>query len=298
MSVVTAMVTLGTLTCTQHDPPARLVAGPPSPPPECGGCHAAETAEWNSSLHRASFTDPDFQTSFAIEPETFCHDCHAAQSEAKGIGCTSCHASETGHGAAKNDCAGCHEFAFPHRTDLMQSTLREHSESELRETSCTSCHMAKSADGHRNHRFDVSRNADFMKRAVTMATARTTDGIRIHLTPKNVGHKFPTGDLFRRVLVVVRSESAEGVPIGEGEILIGRRFEHGGFLAKEIADTRLSGPREFTLTGEWLTKAARITVQARYERVAQTTELRDSRGGWQRRDSVFGRIVLAEAVLE
>lgn len=305
-----ALAMLGTLTCTQRDSGLehgpRLVAGPPAPAGECGDCHAAETAEWSSSLHHASFTDRDFQASFAVEPEKFCFDCHAPRAsargdaigEARGVSCKSCHTSETGHGAPKTDCAGCHEFAFPHRAELMQSTLREHAESEFRDRACTSCHMSKSSDGHRDHRFSVTRNSELLKRAFAMKTARTPEGIRIEMTPKNVGHKFPTGDLFRRVLVVVRSEAADGTPLGEDEILIGRRFEHGGLRAKEISDTRLGGPREFTLEGDWLTRASRITVEARYERVAQTTERRDDRGRWQRRDSVFGHIVLAESEIQ
>jgi hypothetical protein len=269
----------------EKEAPATRLAG------ECASCHAAETAEWNSSLHRSAFTDRDFQASFKVESQKFCSDCHAANGEATGIGCQSCHASESGHGAPKTDCANCHEFAFPHRNDLMQSTIREHAESDFRETSCTSCHMPK-ANGHRDHRFSVSRNPDFLRRAFAMKTARTAEGVEIEVTPKNVGHAFPTGDLFRRVRLIVRSE------LGEDEVVLGRRFEHGPTLTREIADTRLSGPRRFTLTGEWLTKAARITVEARYERVAQTSETRDARGGWQRRDSVFGHIVLEEAVLE
>ncbi len=41
------------------------------------GCHARDVAEWSASLHRVSFTDHDFQASFAIEPEDFCFRCHA-----------------------------------------------------------------------------------------------------------------------------------------------------------------------------------------------------------------------------
>jgi hypothetical protein len=281
--------TILAFSATEQKAPATPQAG------ECGGCHAAETAEWNSSLHHSAFTDRDFQASFAIEREKFCSDCHAANGEAAGIGCKSCHASESGHGAPRTDCAKCHEFAFPHRNDLMQSTIREHAESDFRETSCTACHMSKASDGHRDHRFSVSRNPEFMKRAFAMKTTRTADGVQIEVTPKNVGHELPTGDLFRRVRVIVRSESAEGAPLGQDEILLGRRFDE---RRREIADTRLAGPRRFMLGGEWLTKAARITVEARYERVAQTSEARDARGGWQRRDSVFGHVVLAEAVLE
>lgn len=296
---MTAAVALLLLACSRKEStPAR--SG------DCGDCHVQETAEWNSSLHHSSFTDRDFQASFAVEPEKFCFDCHAplasargdTAGEARGVGCRSCHVTENGHGAPKTDCANCHEFAFPRRAETMQSTIREHADSELHAVACTSCHMTKLADGHRDHRFDVSRNTEFMKRALVVSATRTSDGIAIELTPRNVGHKLPTGDLFRRLLVVVRAESAEGAPLGDEEVVLGRRFEHTQSLAHEIADTRLSGPRTIELKGEWLTGAARITVEVRYERVAQTTEIRDARGGWQRRDSVFAKMVLAERVFE
>jgi hypothetical protein len=74
---VTAAVALLLLACSRKEStPAR--SG------DCGDCHVQETAEWNSSLHHSSFTDKDFQASFAVEPEKFCFDCHAPLASARG----------------------------------------------------------------------------------------------------------------------------------------------------------------------------------------------------------------------
>lgn len=279
---------------------------------ECAKCHEREVAEWSASLHRASFTDKDFQTSFALEPEDFCFRCHAPLAKdradvagtALGTACVSCHSLAPGHTegrttvASTAGCGGCHEFTFPHQQDLMQSTMTEHARSAFADRSCTSCHMGRAADGHRDHRFDVSRNEALLRRAIDVKTRRTKEGLAIDLVTKDVGHAMPTGDLFRRMLVVVRAEDAKGMPMGEDEIVLGRRFERLGPITREREDTRVVGQRTVNVNGEWVTQAKRVTVAVRYERVAQTADIPDARGGFQRYDKVFGTVTLAEAVLD
>lgn len=297
--------------------PRRPLPPPPSAPVvvakhECAGCHEREVAEWNASLHRVSFTDKDFQTSFAIEPEEFCFRCHAPLAKdradhagaALGTACVSCHALAPGHTEGKTTvastagCGGCHEFTFPRQKDLMQSTMTEHARSAFADRSCTSCHMPRGADGHRDHRFDVSRNEALLRRAIDVKARRTTEGLAVDLVTKDVGHAMPTGDLFRRMLVVVHAEDAKGMPMGEDEIVLGRRFERLGPVTREREDTRVMGQRTVSVNGEWITQAKHVTIAVRYERVAQTADIPDARGGFQRYDKVFGAVTLAEAVLD
>lgn len=227
----------------------------------CERCHTQIAAEWRQSLHRASFTDKDFQRAIGIEPEPFCKGCHAPERDAAiGVACVTCHVPERGAvlaapGAAaaphpltrsaafatEAACARCHEFDFPdapaRRTPLaMQRTLTEH---RGRTDTCTTCHMTK-RDGHVDHRFAASRDAAVVESAVDVRATRGAQEIRVTLTPAAVGHAFPTGDLFRRIRVSVGGETR----------FLTRHFrtvqERPGIVVRsEVADDRvLGGPRE------------------------------------------------------
>jgi hypothetical protein len=159
-----------------------------------------------------------------------------------GVGCVTCHVvggellaaparsdSRVPDGAAKTAphpvlrdarldgsaaCAGCHEFEFPDRTarklpELMQSTVSEQARSTERDRACASCHMPAVEPGvlsHRSHEFLGGHDAGLVKSAVIVKAERHGEIARITITPRELGHAFPTGDLFRRVEV-----SAEAV---------------------------------------------------------------------------------------
>lgn len=282
-----------------------------SAPAGCATCHRAQAEEWRASLHSSAFTDADFQASFRAEPLRFCFDCHAPSAKdeadranaAMGVGCTSCHDVGTGHGiehvtSRTSDCSSCHEFTFPGRSALMQSTVSEHRRSPFASTSCASCHLPRAADGHHDHRFHVSRNESLLRNALRVSSRRTSEGVEVLLTTHDVGHAMPTGDLFRRLVVAVRAEALDGTPLGEEEVVLGRRFDRRSGVPVEVEDTRVVGERHVRVDGEWLAAAARVAVEVRYERVAQTSEVIDVRGERQRRDAVFASIVLSQALLE
>ena len=300
--------------------PASAPGAAPGSPQDCARCHPTEASEWDASLHHASFTDADFQRSFGQEPSAFCFDCHAPQAKnredargaAIGVGCTSCHSASARHGdgtrdamappvatTTTTDCTGCHEFTFPGRSALMQSTVTEHARSPFASTSCASCHLPVAADGHRDHRFDVTRNTALLRASIDVQSRRTDKGVEILLATRHVGHAMPTGDLFRRLRIVVRAEASDGSMLGEEEVVLARRFERTRGLPQEIEDTRLRGDQErrVVLDGPWVALAERVTIEARYERVAQNLEIEDVRGRLQRHDSVFASIVLAEETL-
>ncbi len=294
-------------------PLAHAAAADPEPssaPAGCASCHRKQSVEWSASLHRSAFTDADFQASYQVEPLRFCFDCHAPgatgpgdrANAAAGVGCTSCHEVGAGHGsdhvtARTTDCSSCHEFSFPGRPALMQSTVTEHRRSPFAGTSCASCHLPRAADGHRDHRFDVSRNEQLLQSALDVRSRRTAEGIEVHLTTRGVGHALPTGDLFRRLVVAVRGESVDGTPLGEEEVVLARRFDRRSGVPVEIEDTRIFGERRFRVDGDWLAAAARVEVEVRYERVAQTFDVVDVRGERQRRDAVFASVVLSRTLL-
>jgi hypothetical protein len=111
-------------------------------------------------------------------------------------------------------CAGCHEFEFPDRNarkspELMQSTVSEHARSAQGDRACASCHMPAVGPGgvpHRSHAFRGGHDRGLVESAVVVQAERAGALVRITITPRELGHAFPTGDLFRRLEV-----SAEAV---------------------------------------------------------------------------------------
>ncbi len=238
---------------------------------ECEACHEDVAASWRGSMHRQSFTGADFASAFAREPREFCRSCHAPHAdptrgtkigelERIGVGCVTCHVAaphesrpddpHAGLRPAANDpssaCAGCHEFGFPDAPDLlMQSTLLEHARSPAAQTSCIDCHMPRSdaLGGRRDHGFSASRDVGMLRRAVAIEAERVApERVRIRLAPREVGHAFPTGDMFRRVLVSAQAYDGQHLRVGDVEV-IGRSFEDG---ARGAVDTRLGADGDFS----------------------------------------------------
>lgn len=201
---------------------------------ECELCHGEIADEWARSRHHAAFTNADFQRAYAREPTPFCRECHvpahdrlpAAEAEALGVGCLACHQDgatlvtgmgRAGSGAAPHPlrrdpgfatdtCARCHEFEFPAgserpRGTMMQTTMREHRASAHADRSCADCHMPRAEHGWAGHELASTRDPAAMRRALEVRASREVGGLRLDLRTHEVGHAFPTGDLFRRLAV-------------------------------------------------------------------------------------------------
>lgn len=270
----------------------------------CQGCHAPEA-------------DPDHPVP---EPAALlgvaCVTCHvlgdeivASTHEREPLAAPSPHpVVRDGRLGATTACAGCHEFAFPDRAararpELMQSTVTEHGRSPERDSACAECHMPVVAEGrhpHRSHRFPGGRDAELVQSAVVVRASRTSAStVRISLTPRAVGHAFPTGDLFRRVEVSAESVGAEWQLMGSGRRYLARHWERdprspfGVVLRTATLDDRpLGDPSvvDFDL-GE---RAAGLPVSFRvaYQRVEHPRSDRET-------DSIVeGEIVLSEGRLE
>lgn len=175
-------------------------------------------------------------------------------------------------------CAGCHQFNFPGDTgrggarfdtaEPMQDTYAEwlDSAAAAEETQCQGCHMPWVDDArgrHRSHRFPGGRDLSLLRSAVDVAASARVEGdhavVTVTLTPRALGHSFPTGDLFRRVEVTAAWESdpASTVRVGLAREFrnVPERSPHGGitFVRRQSADTRLAAaglgaPRVLTLT--------------------------------------------------
>ena len=257
------------------------------------------------------------------------HEPSKREAEA-GVACVSCHV--TGHddevlavarpGVDDSDvphklrraaefgqpdaCGRCHEFWFPsggragHELK-MQRTLAEHARSDHADETCQDCHMTPSRSGgavHRGHRFAVVGQPAMLRAAVTIDASRPEPGrVVIELAPRLVGHAFPTGDLFRRLSLELRSDD-EG-PAWSDQRLLGRHFGGqrvgGGQVIKvEREDDRIgigSGPRvvEFDLPAELHDRP--VAWMLVYERALEASS------GAERRADLWDRTEVARGSL-
>lgn len=299
----------------------------------CASCHEDIAAEWRRSLHRQSFTNAPFAAAFAREPLAFCQGCHApevvpsrappAWASDVGVGCVTCHvvggsilagarttaARAAPHAvtrdpwfATERACAACHEFDFPGagahaRTEKMQSTVTEHAASSAPERPCAECHMARAAgaagDAHRSHDFAASRDPAWLRGAIAVRAERESARVRLVLSPRNVGHAFPTGDLFRRLEIRAWAEGA-----APSIRYLARHIEiSAGTLARTVTrDDRLGthGDQPQTIELELGPAAARRAIRWRvtYQRVAHPGRARDESDA-----ALDGEVVLAEGTL-
>lgn len=314
---------------------ARLHGDAPAQNAACEGCHAEIAAEHRGSFHRRSQDDPAYQRAFAVEPLPFCQRCHAPEADAflpvppplaaLGTGCVTCHV--TGDGAilaaprardaqrriaphavlrdarfgAEGACVGCHDFAFPdgvarRHSEPMQATVAEHRASPWASFSCAACHMERAADGHRRHDFAASRSPARIRAAATASAARLGPGtLRVHLVVGDVGHAFPTGDLFRRLTVSAEVEGDDHAVIAHAERHLARHFGEARLglagARTQVSDDRLGvgGPeRDVDLALGPEAEGLPIAWRVAYERVEHPL----SRDGEQA--LVEGSIVVAE----
>jgi Cytochrome c554 and c-prime len=265
----------------------------------CESCHQDVAEEWRASLHRSSYTDGDYQRSFAIEPLAFCTSCHAPEATAAapeparaalGVGCVTCHAP--GHAGRPRACAGCHEFAFPDGVGKMQLTVTEHRVSARTTTPCEGCHMPRlgqrdrqpNSRMRRDHRFAASRDPSMLARAATIQATRTATGVTVHLEPRDVGHALPTGDIFRRLRIVIESEQDTRT---RAQVFLSRKSKlGGGYDDRPFVDGR---PRDVAIPIAASGRSLRWAVF--YERVAHPTTLDESSA------EVLASIELASGVL-
>lgn len=111
-------------------------------------------------------------------------------------------------------CENCHQFNFPVGTgnvphkdfkfsnQPMQNTFTEWQMSYFfgKET-CQDCHM-KPKDGYRTHLFPGGHNADYLSNTFFLKLDRISNSeAKIIIIAKHLGHAFPTGDLFRNLVI-------------------------------------------------------------------------------------------------
>jgi hypothetical protein len=251
---------------------------------DCQACHPQAARQWAQSRHHASFTNIDFQRSYGREPLPFCRDCHApaltrtkalpeAEAEALGVGCMDCHGEGativTGPGDADvraphplrrsadfgaRSCARCHEFEFPASSrrppgTMMQTTMREHRASTFADRNCSDCHMRPGDDGARDHSLASTRDPAALRRALAVTARREGNALIVAIEPHEVGHAFPTGDLYRRLAVHAELHGDSEVRYLARHFAPWRREDGGRDPAFEwpVPDDRVRGPTTIRL---------------------------------------------------
>jgi hypothetical protein len=166
--------------------------------------------------------------------------------------------------ATKEACAGCHEFDFPDAAlrpapapearpaapEKMQLTLAEHAASAYAEAACAGCHMPFVGEGrgrHRSHAFASSRDPLAQANALSISATRLGATIEIELAPGEVGHAFPTGDLFRRLAVTAEVVGEDGALLASQTRFLARHYRPvalpGGHKARAaVQDDRPGAP--------------------------------------------------------
>ena len=237
-----------------------LVGGPApaSADAACAGCHPARAAQWERSGHAQSWTSPLFQAGLAVERRQFCVDCHmpspSASDASRGIGCADCHAPGEPHGAratvalrAVDFCMRCHEFATPewnggemHMTALpMQSTYSEWE--AYRRTggagTCQSCHMPGG-----DHTMHGAHDVDLLRRALDVRAAVSGGIATFSLRSVNVGHRYPTGDLFRNLTLEIDDGGGPWRTIARAGRAFDTRLDETTLLAHKVETANTTLP--------------------------------------------------------
>lgn len=266
-----------------HTDPAYQRAFALEPLAFCQGCHAPE----------ANPEEPVPEVAAALG--VACVTCHVlgrdlvAAREPSGVRLAASGSSphpvvRDGRLGATTACSGCHEFAFPDRAargrlELMQSTVSEHGRSLERDSACSDCHMpvVERHDGrHKSHRFAGGRDAAFVRSAASVAASRVGPGtVRIALTPRDIGHAFPTGDLFRRLEVSAEALGDDWQVVAADRRYLTRHWENdprspfGVVLRNVVRDDRpLDVPVELDLELGERAAGFPIAWRVAYQRVA------------------------------
>jgi hypothetical protein len=95
--------------------------------------------------------------------------------------------------------------------------------------------------GKRSHAFSQVRDPTWLKQYLRVTAERTTTGVNITLALPHPAHKFPTGDLFRRLEVGCETRDGEGKAIARDVQYLARHFgtRYGSWEMQLLSDDRV-----------------------------------------------------------
>jgi hypothetical protein len=193
---------------------------------DCAQCHQSVAASFAQSRHAKARTLPVFALSFPHAGTPWCLSCH--QPEGRGTAghtCDTCHRDAGGvkntrstpEGArahpvtvdplfAATACARCHEFTAPFPGHLnpvvlsnepLQSTSSEQQKA-MPGATCVTCHDP--------HRAPGAHDAAMLTKAISVKATADDGGVTLEVQVGKTGHRFPTGDPFRRLVLATCSD--------------------------------------------------------------------------------------------
>ncbi|MCC5814805.1 MAG: cytochrome c554 and C-prime [Leptospira sp.] len=194
--------------------------------------HKKEPMAWCLNCHSPLMepgNDPkDFSGRFQSEDGVSCITCHVRDGniltaeipkEPKGV-----HAyKEVSQMKESEFCGNCHQFNFPTIDSLseskpleysnlpMQNTLEEWKESPYYpRKNCQSCHLFPKKK--RSHSFSGGHDAEYLNQSFELELIPIIGNeFTIRVRGINIGHHFPTGDLFRSLRIRIKKEDGSFV---------------------------------------------------------------------------------------
>ena len=234
----------------------------------CLQCHEEQHNQWKKSSHAKSLTSKSFLAAYSLEPQEWCLNCHAPlraekdiQISQQGVNCAVCHIRENKIYSSKEStdcvqpvyrdlafntsglCANCHDFPFPlslhpfkESNIRMQQTAFQFANSVWHADGlkCQSCHMRKS------HSMNILSKTSFK------FVKKNSDLISVKIKISQIGHNWPTGDLFRAIDISIFDIDQKKV----GFYRIMRNFDHSKRAV--IADTSLMPDQDGNIDTEVL----------------------------------------------
>lgn len=187
---------------------------------DCAGCHPQQAALMQASRHADAARLAIFTASAShASNRQWCATCH--RPSPRGLDCLSCHPDSSHREPAAIECARCHQFNTPlpdhlesavvYSNQPLQSTVRE-----LTSSSPT----ARCVDCHDPHHPTGGHDPAMLRRAVSVTARLDGDATIVHIVAGHTGHRFPTGDPFRRLVISVFDANDRVV----GKHVIGRGF--------------------------------------------------------------------------
>lgn len=218
----------GSLHASAGSDPLFLAGFAEDPDLRCARCHAPlaeDQVPFRRALRSKERLGPALREAPVLERTT-------------GIGCAVCHVRRGAVLTARpittaehptryepllkssEFCGSCHQFRFERghgqgaslSEHVVQDTWREHRRSQSTER-CQDC--------HRQHAYPGAHDPELLRRSLSVRTAALgPERQQLELRSVDVGHHFPTGDLFRHLRVEVERD-------GRYELVatIGRSFE-------------------------------------------------------------------------
>lgn len=188
---------------------------------DCARCHAEEAAAFAKSRHAQARRLPVFALSWAHAQTPWCRSCHQPEGAGDGHTCQTCHGPLTAVKGAKpasaealkahpvtveadfktRACARCHEFNAPlpghlwpvaFSTEPLQSTASEQ-HAAMPGATCVTCHDP--------HRAPGAHDPLTLGKGISVSARAVDGGVEVTLQVGRTGHRFPTGDPFRRLIV-------------------------------------------------------------------------------------------------